>query len=77
MGAVVFVAGFEVFAQSGFTLNWWLALGVPVGFALKIFGFVTYRFRETRTMTLAQFFEIRYNKSFRLFTGLIGFLPAS
>ena len=72
-GAVVFVASFEVFNQSGFAYGWWGALGVPVGMLLMNFGFVGYRYRETRAMTLAQFFEIRYNKSFRLFTGLLGF----
>jgi SSS family solute:Na+ symporter len=72
-GAVVFVASFEVFSHGGFAYAWWAALGVPLGLLLKISGFVTYRYRETRAMTLAQFFEIRYNKSFRLFTGLLGF----
>ena len=40
---------------------------------MGISGFVVYRYRETRAMTLAQFFEIRYSKSFRLFTGALGF----
>ncbi len=72
-GAVVFVAAFEVISKSGFTLNWWNWIGVPVGVLVGISGFVIYRYRETRAMTLAQFFEIRYSKSFRLFTGLLGF----
>jgi len=46
----------------------------PVMLVIAITGFVFYRYRETRAMTLAQFFEIRYNKSFRLFTGALGFL---
>lgn len=72
-GAVVFVAAFEIFSHSGFAYTWWAAIATPVTLILTITGFVTYRFRETRAMTLAQFFEIRYNKSFRLFTGLLGF----
>lgn len=72
-GAVVFVAGFEVISQAGFTLGWWHWLSVPIGLILAISGFVTYRFRETRAMTLAQFFELRYSKSFRVFTGGLGF----
>jgi SSS family solute:Na+ symporter len=73
-GAVVFVAQFEFISHSGFTLIWWTWMTIPVMTLLGIFGFVTFRYRETRAMTLAQFFEIRYNRSFRLFTGLLGFL---
>jgi len=73
-GAVVFVAQFEILSHAGFTLIWWTWITIPIMTTLQIFGFVTYRYRETRAMTLAQFFEIRYNKSFRLFTGMIGFL---
>ncbi len=74
-GAVVFVAAFEMISNAGFTLSmWWGYISVPVGVIVAISGFVLYRFRETRAMTLAQFFEIRYNRSFRLFTGGLGFL---
>src|ERR1700761_5787828 len=69
-GAVVFVAQFEIISHAGFTLTWWTWMTIPVMTLLGIFGFVTFRYRETRAMTLAQFFEIRYNKSFRLFTGM-------
>ncbi len=73
-GAVVFVAAFEIIANAGFTMSWWGYLSVPVSIIVAITGFVLYRFRETRAMTLAQFFEIRYSRSFRLFTGGLGFL---
>lgn len=72
-GAVVFVASFETISKAGFTLGWWGWISFPVGIILGISGFVIYRFRETRAMTLAQFFELRYSKSFRLFTGFLGF----
>ena len=72
-GAVVFVASFELTAQAGFTLGWWHWIYVPISILVAITGFVTYRFRETRALTLAQFFELRYSKSFRVFTGLLGF----
>ncbi|MES2310313.1 MAG: sodium:proline symporter, partial [Verrucomicrobiota bacterium] len=73
-GAVVFVATFEVIHKSGFTLIWWSWATMPIGIILAIYGFVIYRYRETRAMTLAQFFEIRYSKAFRIFTGVLGFL---
>ena len=72
-GAVVFVALFEIIARSGFTLTWWGWISGPVGLVIGISGFVIYRFRETRALTLAQFFELRYSKSFRLCTGILGF----
>ncbi|MEO7932504.1 MAG: sodium:proline symporter [Chthoniobacterales bacterium] len=72
-GAVVFVAGFEQIAQAGFTTLWWSWMSIPAGLITTIFGFVYYRFRETRAMTLSQFFELRYSKSFRIFTGCLGF----
>ena len=73
-GAVVFVAAWEVFARAGFVPHWWGCMAAPVGVALAVSGFVIYRFRETRCMTLAEFFERRYSHRFRLFTGVLGFL---
>ncbi len=73
IGAVVFVATFEMISKSGFILTWWGWLSIPVTLIVGISGWVIYRFRETRALTLAQFFEIRYSKSFRIFTGVMGF----
>ena len=73
-GAVVFAAYFEVMAKAGFAITWWNWINVPVWLLLGTTGFVIYRYRETRAMTLAQFFEIRYSKRFRVFTGGLGFL---
>lgn len=73
-GAVVFVASFERIASAGFTLMWWSWIPGPILLIISCLGFVSYRFRETRALTLAQFFEIRYSKRFRIFTGGLGFL---
>lgn len=54
-------------------MGWWSWIQFPVWFLVVISGFVIYRYRETRAMTLAQFFEIRYSRSFRVFTGILGF----
>ncbi len=72
-GAVVFVAYFERIYNSGFVLQWWEWINGPIALIVAISGFVIYRYRETRAMTLAQFFEMRYSKKFRVFTGLLGF----
>lgn len=73
-GAVVFVALFEKIAQAGFTISWWQWLQMPVMLLIAISGFVVYRYRETRAMTLAQFLELRYSRNFRLFSGILGFV---
>jgi SSS family solute:Na+ symporter len=71
-GAIVFVALWEPILQSGFTLRWWDSLTPLVPLLIAIYGFVGYRMRETRALTLAQFFELRYSKSFRVFAGILG-----
>ena len=48
-------------------------MGMPVLLIVAISGFVVYRFRETRALTLAQFFEMRYSPSLRIFAGGLGF----
>lgn len=65
---------FEVILVSGFVLNFWEKISVPALLLIGITGFVIYRFRETRAMTLAQFFEMRYSRRFRLFMGGLAFL---
>ena len=73
-GAVMFVALFQVFNSSGFVTNWWQQISVPVSLVITITGFVFYRYRQTRALTIAQFFEMRYSRNIRLFTGALGFL---
>ncbi|MBW8780302.1 MAG: sodium:proline symporter [Verrucomicrobia bacterium] len=73
-GAALFVATFEQFAKAGFTIGWWSQILVPVGLFVAITGFVIYRYRQTRALTLAQFFEMRYSRRFRFFAGALGFL---
>ncbi len=68
-GAVVFVSAFEVFNQSGFTLTWWGWL-TGRSASLSAFRLHLVSLPETRVMTLAQFFEVRYCKSLRLFAGV-------
>lgn len=73
-GAVVFVALFEIYAHSGFTTIWWSWITWPIGLVTLATGFVYFRFRETRALTLAQFFELRYGREFRVFTGVLAFV---
>ncbi len=72
-GAVGYVSAFQIFLVAGFTITWWAQISIPVGLLVAISGFVIYRYRQTRAMTLGQFFEMRYGRGFRLFTGVVGF----
>ena len=74
IGAISFVALFEMYYKSGLCAAWWEMLVMPIFLLISLSGYVVYRYRETRAMTLAQFFEIRYSKKFRVFTGMLGWL---
>jgi SSS family solute:Na+ symporter len=59
---------------SGFALAWWgLSQGIII-LLITVSGWVIYRFRSTRCLTLPQFFEMRYSRKFRIFTGIVAFV---
>ena len=73
LGAISVVMFLEMGYVAGFSLAWWgLSQGIII-LMLTMSGWVIYRFRSTRCLTLAQFFEKRYSRRFRIFTGLVAF----
>jgi len=74
LGVITLVGLFEQNYQVGYTAIWWNTLTEPVLVVMALSGWVLYRFRQTRAMTLAQFFEMRYSRNFRVFTGLVAFM---
>ncbi len=74
LGVISLVGLFEQNYKVGYTAIWWNTLTEPVLVVLALSGWVLYRFRQTRAMTLAQFFEMRYSRNFRVFTGLVAFV---
>ena len=74
VGAISIVGFFEQNYVGGFPLTWWGLTTAVVVLVITVSGFVIYRFRQTRSLTLAEFFERRYSKNFRVFVGLIAFL---
>src|SRR5271154_6535214 len=64
---------FQPLLISGFVLSWWDAATVPVLILVGLTGFIVYRYRQTRALTIGQFFEMRYSRRFRLFAGVLGF----
>jgi SSS family solute:Na+ symporter len=77
LGAITVVAMFEAYYKGGFSLIWW---GVICNLAMVIVGlsgWVVYRYRETRAMTLAQLLEMRYSRRFRIFAGFVIFISGT
>ena len=74
VGVITLVWFFQQYYDAGFTSIWWGFLENPVMIVIALTGWVVYRFRETRALTLAQFLEQRYSRSFRVFCGIVAFL---
>lgn len=74
MGLITVIAMFEFYYKSGFAVGHWSNLAVPIWLFINLTGYIVYRFRETRAMTMAQFFEVRYSRRFRIFTGVLAYV---
>jgi SSS family solute:Na+ symporter len=74
LGAISVVGFLEQNYVAGFALTWWGFTTAVVVLILTVTGFVIYRFRQTRCLTLAEFLERRYSRRFRVFMGLLAFL---
>lgn len=71
MGLTLLVAMVEVKYQSGFGFGFWDSLLVPIGCLLSLFGFCSYRFRQTKALSIGQFLEMRYHRSLRFCGGTL------
>lgn len=74
LGVVTLVWYFEQNYDAGFTSIWWQLMEEPVMIVMALSGWVIYRFRQTRSMTMAEFFEKRYSRKFRVFAGIVAFV---
>ncbi len=73
LGAITIVGNFEMNYVAGFAMSWWGFTMSVVVLAIAVSGWVIYRFRQTRCLTLAEFFERRYSRNFRVFAGFVAF----
>ena len=74
LGAITIVGMLEMNYIAGFNMRWWEMAMAVVVVGISVSGWVLYRFRQTRALTMAQFFEIRYSRNFRIFAGALAFL---
>jgi SSS family solute:Na+ symporter len=77
LGAISIVAMFEAYYKAGFTFVWWGLLMYLARIFISLSGWVQYRFRQTRALTMAQFLEIRYSKRFRVYAGILAFVSGT
>ncbi len=73
-GVISVVAMFQMYYAAGFTGVWWGMLMIMVPVVISLTGWVFYRFRETRALTMAQFLEMRYSRRFRVTSGILCFI---
>jgi SSS family solute:Na+ symporter len=73
LGAITVVGALEQNFNAGFNSRWWEMPTAVILVTISVTGWVVYRFRQTRALTMAQFFEMRYSRSFRIFAGILAF----
>ena len=73
LGLISIIGQMEMYYNSGYALDFWNQMVIFTGFVLALTGFIGYRYRETRCVTMAEFFEKRYSRGFRIFVGILAF----
>ena len=71
LSIIALLAYAEVHYKTGFALSLWSTITLPLSVLLALYGYCTYRFRETKAQSLGQFFEMRYSRSFRIFAAAL------
>ena len=71
LSVMVLIAYIEVHYRTGFSTAFWSGFTAPVVLIISLTGYVNYRLRETKALSMGQFLEMRYNRSFRLFCAVL------
>jgi Na+/proline symporter len=69
LSVITLIAGIEMYYQTGFSITFWNhSMVIPLNMIIALTGFIVYRWRETKCLSLGQFLELRYgSKFFRVF----------
>ena len=71
LSVMALIAMIEVNYRTGFSKGFWGGFAIPLSLILSLSGYVTYRLRETKALSMGQFLEMRYSRSFRLFCAFL------
>ena len=71
LSIITLVAYVEVHYKTGFAISFWMGIMAPIAMIMALSGYCVYRFRETKAMSLGQFLEMRYSRSFRIFAAAL------
>lgn len=71
LGLYTLVMLVEVNYHTGYTISFWEYLVAPLSIVMALTGYCTYRYRETKALSMGQFLEMRYNRPFRIFASIL------
>ena len=71
LGVITMIGYVEAQYKAGFAMVFWTNVTLPLGVVIGLTGFFTYRFRETKAMSLGQFLEMRYNRPLRVYAAAL------
>ena len=71
LSVIALVSYIEVHYRTGFSYGFWSGFMGPISLVLSLTGFMTYRLRETKALSMGQLLEMHYSRSFRLFCAVL------
>ena len=71
LSVITIIALVEAKYQCGYGMSFWETLMLPISTALSLSGYCIYRYRATRALSIGQFLEMRYSRSFRVVAATI------
>ena len=71
LSAATLVSYTEIHLDNGWMYAFWNSVITPISIMLTFYGWISYRFRETKAMTAGQFFEMRYSRGFRRLAAVV------
>lgn len=71
LAVITLVALCEQEYQCGIGVSFWGKLVIPISIFMSLTGYVLYRYRQTRSLSMGQFLETRYNRPLRIVAAFI------